>query len=131
MEGLTYVFAKAFGLYFLAVGLGISARPERFQLFMEGLSKKEGSNNGILLIGAVVALLVGVFTISLHNIWAMGFPIVITLIGWFSFIKGVLILILDDFTGLFINMIGKSGVRAIGATYFVLGLLIAYMGFSV
>ncbi len=37
-----------------------------------------------------ITLLMGLVTVILHNVWVMGWPVVITVLGWATLIKGIM-----------------------------------------
>jgi len=43
-----------------------------------------------VMVTGWLALVLGLFTVILHNIWTADWRVVITIFGWFSLIKGIL-----------------------------------------
>lgn len=82
---MTIIFAKILGLYFLAIGLAFIIQPERFRNIYQQVTKDEN----FLFLGALLALLIGAVIISVHNIWSMEWPLIITILGWWSLINCV------------------------------------------
>lgn len=125
---MTIILAKFFGLYFLALGLALLINPERFK----GLYKNFIHEDSFLILGAIVALIIGAFVISVHNEWVMGWPLLITVLGWWSFIKGFALLAYPDFAKHFQFMSEKSNAfyRGIASIWLVLGAFLAYHGWT-
>lgn len=123
---MTIILAKFFGLYFLAIGLALIINPDRFKRLYQQMMNDEH----FLLLGGIMALLIGAFVVSVHNDWVMGWPVIITLLGWWSLIKGFGLLIYSDYNKLFSFMLKKSNefYRMIGAIWAVIGLFFIYQG---
>jgi hypothetical protein len=123
---MTILIAKFLAVYFLGIGLALLLNPngyrERCQLIMK--------NEGFLCIAGVIALMLGAFIVSVHNIWVMEWPVIITIIGWISVMKGFALLAYADFANLFSFMLKQSAnfYRAMGAIVSLLGLFFAYEG---
>lgn len=124
---MTIILAKLFGLYFLGVGLAGLFNPKRlaklYQLMME--------NEALNYLSGIIALLVGAFIISVHNHWVSSWPVIITLIGWISFVKGLGLVGCSGFSKSFNFMYRKSEgfYRIIGTVIILIGLFLCYQGF--
>jgi len=124
----TLILSKFLGLYFFGIGFAFIINPKRagkvYQLMM--------ANEAILFLGGVVALLLGAFMISIHNIWVIGWPLVITLFAWWSFIKGVALLGTSQFTKCFSFMFHRSHIfyRISGIISALIGVFFIYMGLT-
>jgi hypothetical protein len=60
----------------------------RKKAFLEELFRMV-EDKGFLLFSGYLALLLGLVTVILHNIWIADWRVVITIFGWLSLIKGV------------------------------------------
>ena len=78
------ILARAWGLFFLTVALAFIVNKKLYQHLLNALGKE-----GMLYITGFMALLVGVVTVSIHNVWSPDWRGLITLFGWLSIIKGV------------------------------------------
>lgn len=124
---MSIILAKILGLYFLSVGLSFMMYPDRLRRIYPQVMKDEG----FLMLGGVLALLIGAFVISVHNIWVLGWPVIITILGWWSFVKGFALITYPDFINFssFIQSRSTLFFRVISSIYFVLGLFLVYKGF--
>ena len=124
---MTIILAKLFGLYFLGIGLAGLFNPKRigklYQLMME--------SDALNYLGGIIALLVGAFVVSVHNNWTPGWPVIITIIGWISLIKGFGLVACSGFVKTFSFMFKKSATfyRGIGVIIILIGLFLCYHGF--
>ena len=125
---MTIILAKIFGIYFLAIGVAFIINPERFKRMCQQIVKDENS----LFIGGLLALLIGAVVISIHNNWLLGWPVIITLLGWWSLIKGFAILIYPESIKFlsFIQNRSRLFYQAISLIYIVIGLFLAYKGWE-
>lgn len=121
---MTIVLAKIFGLYFLAIGLAFIINPDRFK----SLYRKVMKDEGFLLIGGIVALLIGAVVISVHNVWIREWPVLVTILGWWSFVKGFALLVYPDCIKLFSFMSNRSHLfyRSVSIIYLTIGLFLLY-----
>ncbi len=122
----TLLLAKFFGLYFLAIGLVFLINPKRIYSVYDRMI----DNDGLLYVGGVIALLLGAFVISIHNIWIMGWPLIITIIGWLSLAKGFGLMVYPGFARYFSPLFRQSShlFRALGFLLALLGLFLTYQG---
>jgi uncharacterized protein YjeT (DUF2065 family) len=125
---MTIILAKIFGLYFLAIGLAVLIDPERFKKIFQQIKKDEN----FLLTGGILALLIGAFVVSVHNNWVLGWPVIITILGWWSLIKGFVLLIYPNSLKLFSFIQNRSNLfyRVMSLIYLGFGLFFIYKGWS-
>ncbi len=123
----TLMFAKAYGIYFLVVGLALLACPSRFRTWYEDIL----SESRRVLFGGTISLLIGCFIIATHHIIVMDWPVIITLIGYWGVASGAGCLISDKFITLFKPMIKSSDLvyRLSGVAWLLLGVFLAFQGF--
>jgi len=79
------------GIAYLAVGLGVLINPGYYKKLLE---KEYIENRPVVYLNGFIILAVGYFLVRLHNIWVIDWPVIITLFGWFAFVKGLFILAL-------------------------------------
>jgi hypothetical protein len=125
---MSIVIAKFFGLYFLSVGLAFLLNPKRLGEIYQIMQK----NEAVAFLGGIIALVIGAFVVSIHNVWVMGWPVVITILGWWSLIKGFGMLVYSNFINLFSFMFQRSDLvyRAIGFIIFLFGLFFSFQGWQ-
>jgi hypothetical protein len=88
MSALTVFLAKLIGLYCLVVGLTMMAN----QQTMVGAVNALIRSPPLVLLAGVFAVAVCLGLVIGHNVWAGGaLPIVVTLVGWASLIKGCML----------------------------------------
>jgi hypothetical protein len=91
MSPRTVFLGKFFGIYCTLVAMALLVRGRDIVDIVTALLH----NQPLLLILGVFTLLGGVALVLCHNVWTGGaFPIIVTLIGWITLIKGLLLLLL-------------------------------------
>ena len=122
------ILAKILGLYYLGIGITFIANSGRivkaYRLIM--------GNEALLLLSGIIALLFGATILSVHNVWVLSWPVLITVIGWLSFFKGLCLMAWSEFTSYFSFMFGKSNLfyRIVGISISLLGLFFIYHGWK-
>ncbi|RLG69858.1 MAG: hypothetical protein DRO07_01535 [Candidatus Iainarchaeum archaeon] len=82
---VTFFLAQFWGWLLVIVGLIFLLRPRVLLNEISGLFK---DRNYVLLTGWL-AMILGLFTVILHNVWTADWRVVITVFGWLSLIKGI------------------------------------------
>ena len=77
--------AKALGLYFLIVGLGLVLNMSQMKVMMSEILK----DRALLFVTGFMALIIGILMVISHNIWLMDWRVVITVTAWLSLFKGI------------------------------------------
>lgn len=123
----TLFLAKAFGLYMIPVGLGLMVDPSRYRSWYKDILKQERRS----MFGGVIALFIGAFVIASHNVWVADWPLLITLIGWWGFVKGGALLVVPGSVKVFQPMIDTPDMiyRLSGLFWLFIGLFLAYQGY--
>lgn len=123
----TLLFAKAYGLYFIVVGIGLLVSPDRFRSWYEDIM----SESRRVLFGGTISLIIGCFIIATHHHLVFDWPLIITLIGYWGIVSGLGCYVSDKFITLFRPMIDSSNMiyRLSGLAWFLLGLFLAFKGF--
>ena len=74
----------------------------------------------------------GFALVHFHNIWDGSYRVIVTVIGWAIFVKGLLLILLPqglNETYKALKLFSRGSVRNIGIFALALGLLMAYLGF--
>ena len=87
----------------------------------------------VMLAYAIISLALGTAMILGHNVWSGGaLPVIVTLVGWLIFAKGLLLLFLtsEGLPGLFEEMHYGANYYFYLAPAFVIGLYLTWSGFT-
>ena len=89
MSPLTLFLAKLWGLYCIVVALALAARKQDTLRIVDAFLR----NPSLKLLGGLIALVIGLAMVIGHNLWSGGpLPVVVTLLGWASLLKGAVFL---------------------------------------
>ena len=125
--GTSLFIAKILGLYYLVMGVGFLFNRRVFQQVMEDFCK----NAAVVLYGGLLALAIGIAIILKHNIWVANWTVIITIIGWLAFVKGVWLIIFPSTVFKFMQVYQKSKnlmlIQALIAL--ILGAILTFFGF--
>jgi hypothetical protein len=93
MSPRTIFLSKLLGLYCIFLGLAMFAHKTATMETMKAIVQ----NAPLLYLAGIIALAAGLAMVLGHNVWSGGvLPVVVTLIGWMSLIKGLFILFLPS-----------------------------------
>lgn len=82
---LTLFFAKVIGVYMVVGGLAVLMNPKRLMLAIVALTEERFAS----MIGGVVALVIGLTIVNLHNYWDTLPAAIVSLLGWLGIVKGL------------------------------------------
>jgi hypothetical protein len=119
--------ARLLGPLLLIVGAGILFNPGVFRTMAGEVVR---SVTLVYLFG-LVDLAVGLAIVLTHNVWLVSWRVLITLLGWFVFIRGaVRVLIPETLMGIAADKISKKYfVPVAGAVTALIGLVLGYFGY--
>ena len=83
---LSIYLASVIGWYLLIVGAFILVRTDYVKLIMADIL----AQRALVFIIAIVTLIFGLMLVATHNIWIMGWPVIITLFGWGAVLSAIL-----------------------------------------
>ncbi len=91
MSSSTIFLARLIGLYSLIVALAMMLHGHDSVLMVEAIVRSAP----LLFIAGMIALIAGLAIVLGHNVWSGGaLPVLVTLVGWVSLVKGALVLFL-------------------------------------
>jgi hypothetical protein len=120
--------AKVTGIYLLVISIAMLNNIHQVMNDVYYLI----NNPPLMLVTACFIIILGLLMVVSHNIWQLNWRVIITIIAWIVFLKGVSILILPQL----INHLSLLFVQDIAFAYSVasldgiLGLYLVYMGFK-
>ena len=77
--------AQFWGWLLVLTGAGVLIQSDSFLKSLDRLS----DDKGFLLTSGYLALVIGLVTVLLHNVWSKDVTVLVTVFGWLSLIKGV------------------------------------------
>lgn len=117
--------AKVLAIVYLAFSLGYIVNREYYRKELPKLL----DNFGFMMLGGMMAILIGCLILQAHNTWNPDWTFLITLIGWITVIKGIVILAFPKVINWFAPLLKSKNLDAFMAIPVVVGFLFAYWGF--
>ena len=129
MSPRTAFLGKLLGLYLVAVSLSMFAHAQATIEIMKAIIQ----DPPLLFIAGLMGVTAGLGIVLAHNVWSGGpLPIIVTLFGWASLVKGMLLLILSPETESRVFIVGPHYEQHpnLYAAFALLGAYLTYAGFS-
>ncbi len=121
----TLFLASILGPFYLVIGLSLLIYNGSWQKIVADWEKSHYN----LVTAGVLSLILGLFIIQIHNLWAWNLWLVITLTGWIAFFKGVFLFLAP---GSWVRMClkwkqNKNYIYFAGAVMAVFGAWMSYL----
>ena len=87
-EHLLMFTTAILAIYLLAVGIGMLNGSLNTKKLLSSIEKSQG----LLLTAGLICIAMGLILIKYHNYWYFDLDLIITLTGWGSLIKGILLI---------------------------------------
>lgn len=124
---ISIFLAKALGLYLVIVGAGMLINGEKFKKMLLPILK----DPGMVLFTGLMALIVGIPLVLIHNLWVMDWRVLITILAWGTLIKGAVRMFFPEFIIKQSTMVMKNKImyNCLVGFLLALGVLLLYLGF--
>jgi hypothetical protein len=86
------IIARIIGPIFVIIALGIMLNVKAYH----GMYEEFRKSAQVRYLGGYLALLFGLVILQFNHSWEANWTVVITILGWIGFIKGVIIMIAPD-----------------------------------
>jgi len=124
---ISLFLAQVLGCYFFLISLAMLVHHQRFKKTMHEFL---GSSSLISLSGSF-SLIFGLLIVASHNIWIAMWPVLITIIGWFLIIQGLMrVFFPERFSKVVKDMMAQNGYLVMCWVWLVIGLFLIWAGFS-
>lgn len=125
---LSIFLAQAFGLYFVIAGVAMLLRPELVPIIIGYFSSKER-----IAVSGFMILLLGAPLVLLHNVWEGSWEVLVTIIVWITFIKGLVRVLMPDAVLRWTNSLGSQQklLKLLIIGCLLVGLYLLYVGFGI
>ncbi|MCB1113093.1 MAG: hypothetical protein KDK72_10625 [Chlamydiia bacterium] len=125
---LSLFLAKVFGLYLVIVGFAYLSRGEALrQMVVEFYD-----STALIFMGAAINLILGLLVVISHNVWVMGWPVIITILGYLMLLKGILNMFIPSWAAWKAQKFCEGkGLVYTGIGVIILGGYLVYVGFFV
>jgi putative exporter of polyketide antibiotics len=128
MSSRTIFISRLLGLYCLLASLVMFTHKQA----MVDIETTLVHDPAMLFIGGIITLLAGLAIVLSHNVWSGGaLPVVVTLLGWITLIKGLLLLSPGTTVGFWESFHYEQLFYLYASISFVIGAYLTYEGFTV
>ena len=124
---MTYFLAQFFGIYFFIVAVAMLVHTERFV----SLSRDMMSSPGLMFFSSLMTLAFGTALIISHNVWMLGWPVLITLLCWITFLKAVALLFFPSLADWSNKLLSHSNIRIAAVFYLCFGAVLFALGYGI
>ncbi|HSP82825.1 MAG TPA: hypothetical protein VLN72_03760 [Gillisia sp.] len=123
---LSIFLARFWGWYLLIFFVILTFKPIRIKQIFADLRDQK-----FLIIIAFLAIVLGLVSVLLHNVWEPGWEFVITAIGWTSLFLGLALFIFPDPSSRRLETINVKFVQVIYVILFLAGLYLLNIGYGI
>lgn len=120
---LSILVAKIAALIYLSAGVGALTTKIDYGKVYDDFAKSKG----LTYLAGFMALILGMILVQYHNIWVKDWTVLVTILGWLSVIKGVMLIAFPDSMLKFKPVFKNSQFFAFLAL--ALGAIFGYFGF--
>jgi hypothetical protein len=119
--------ARLIGPMFVVLAIGLLVRPDTFR----AMANEFLANRGLIFLSGLLTLLAGLVIVNTHNVWELGWPVIITIFGWLAVIGGTArMLFPDTVMGIGTRMLKDKTLFTVGgAVEGLIGLWLCYAGY--
>ena len=90
--GSANFIAQIIGLLFSIDAVGVLINTAIYRRMVEEFTESPA----LRYLGGILALLFGLFILNFNNAWTADWTVIITIIGWLSVVKGVLLIVFPN-----------------------------------
>ena len=119
--------AQLLGPAYMVVGLALLSRPQAFRVILQEFI---GSHVLVYLAG-FIGLLTGLALVLVHNVWALDWRLIITLLAWVVLIRALVTIFWpEQIVSLGSKILENKRVFAVaGTANLIIGLVLCYFGY--
>lgn len=120
----TIYLATVIGWYLVIISLFLLLRHEQVKSIITDVV----AHQGLFFIVAVITLIMGLLMVAGHNVWVVGWPVVITLFSWLVLITGIIRLICADSAKKMASSFTTQphGIQIAGVIFLIIGLFLLF-----
>jgi hypothetical protein len=122
------LLARIIGPLLVIVGAGIFINLEHYRRLVVDF----GASPLSIYMAGTIALLSGLLIVTFHNVWEPRWPVIITILGWLTLIKGAARIILPKLVAERSGLYGRNTNTVMATAIFVLvlGGVLSYFGYA-
>lgn len=90
---ISIFLSKSLGIYLIFISIAYFINEKKFRPLIINMM----NDPALLLVTGFIPLIIGILLIVSHNIWVEDWRVIITIVGWMAFLKGVNIILFPEF----------------------------------
>jgi hypothetical protein len=119
------LIAKIIGVIYLSFGVGLLINRNYYKKELPKLLE----NTSYLIFGGLVAIIIGALIIDNHNYWVKNWTVIITIIGWIAFLKGIVLLVFPTSFSSYKSILNSNlFYNILVPLVLILGIIFMYLG---
>ena len=122
---LSILVARILAVTYIAAGIAAVRGKISFAKLVEDFERSPA----LTFVSGFLTLVIGMLLVHYHNRWEYDWTVLVTVIGWMSLFKGVMLIVfpqaMASFKGLYKN------TRIWGVFMIVFGVFFGYLGFAI
>jgi len=121
------ILAKIIGPLFLIVGVGIFINLEHYRRLVVDF----GASPLSIYMAGTTAVLLGLLIVAYHNVWEWRWPVIVTILGWLTLLKGAVRIIFPKLVAERSERYGRNTniMMTTAIVVLVLGGVLIYFGY--
>ncbi len=119
------IIFQVLGIVYAVTGLAILANPKYYKKMIADYIR----STPVIFLNAVIVLVLGYFFLLVNSSWATGVPLIITIVGWVSILKGLYILLLPQSYLKLAKSMQLHYLTFEASMAVILGIILLYLGF--
>lgn len=124
---LSIFLAQVLGCYLVLISLSMLIHQVMFKKMIQDFLM----NPALIVLSGSLTLMSGLLILVPHNLWIAQWPVVVTLIGWFFFLKGIMRLFFpQNYIKLVKYLLERKGFLLVSWIWFLIGLYLLWAGFT-
>jgi hypothetical protein len=119
---VTMFLANIIGWFLVLVSLLLILRYEHFKSVASDIM----AHPGLFFIWAIIAVILGLIMVSSHNIWIIGWPVVVTIFSWMVLVGGLMRLFFpEEVIKIGRTMLkGSTKIHIMGILWLIIGIFL-------
>lgn len=125
--GTTIFLAKIIGWYLVITSVFLLVRQKDMKTAMSEVM----ADRGLIFFIGIVTLIFGLLLVLSHNVWVMGWPVIVTIFAWLTLIGGILRLMVPEL-GIKVGRFWLENLRylyTLTAVLLIIGLYLLYKAY--
>lgn len=122
---ISLMLAQIIGLYFILTSIIMLVCPASYRKFADSIP----NNPAASMLGATMALILGIIMVVFHTLLVWDWRLVITVIAWLTAVKGLVWMIIPDFPAKYASKCLSGSMRyVLGGIFLLLGIFLYFQG---